>query len=758
MSFFNSFFLLKDYHTGTNEVAVWRISTLRIIIVLAMLLSFAVMCHTFNAAIEFNVRYIIAVTISFFSITCLVLIYSKRFYRISAHVFLVSIVAGSLCMNLFLTDLQLAKVGSMYMYACPILALMLLDYKTSLVYSLLNIVPFYMIINNINISGAVGFASQLPNANLYITGLVFLFFNICIPLGLTRTIVAAKRLNETMHNANSHLKEKNELYRGLFTESNKAKVIVDENLIITDFNERASEVFDIKYEITEQDVSLLDIFSSITLHNYNEQNQIIQYKNRYFKASYQQIAINLHYRVYDFYDCTQEQLVKQNLSIVSLENKQLRYRNAQTKLPNRQWFEMQCDKLTAKHGKAFYIVITQSANNEYFNLKLSQTHAHALQINAYKRLKSIPDGPHLCAHVGIGKLAFIIDAQTFNDLQNSLFKIKTTLDKSYNILGTQCQQSFLFGFAKYPKHGDKSAIVLNNACKALNLADSSLPLSGYNEKHSQAFIEKYEISMLLDEAIKKDQLAVHYQPKVNAQGECVGLEALARWKNDKLGDVSPAVFIPIAEEYRMISRLTDLVIKKVCKQINYWSKSGVLKVPVAINISLVDFSQTDFMPTLVKHLAGFDVKPNQIELELTETSLEANQEHSLKLIETLQGWGFTISVDDFGVGYSNIARLAEYPINKLKLDRSLISQVTTSSRQKSLVKAVHVMCEELGIKCVAEGVETQEQVTIMEQMGCKEFQGFFFAKPMAANALEKYVKEHGFIFTSNEITATSIVH
>ena len=136
----------------------------------------------------------------------------------------------------------------------------------------------------------------------------------------------------------------------------------------------------------------------------------------------------------------------------------------------------------------------------------------------------------------------------------------------------------------------------------------------------------------------------------------------------------------------MISRLTDLIIQKVCAQIATWSKDEIPLVPVAIDISLLDFGQSDFMSKLVKYLADFNVKPSQIELELTETSLEANQEYSLALMQNLQSWGFTISVDDFGVGYSNIARLAEYPINKLKLDRSLISQVTSSTRQKSLVK------------------------------------------------------------------------
>ncbi|WP_349654491.1 EAL domain-containing protein [Pseudoalteromonas sp. S3785] len=257
--------------------------------------------------------------------------------------------------------------------------------------------------------------------------------------------------------------------------------------------------------------------------------------------------------------------------------------------------------------------------------------------------------------------------------------------------------------------------------------------------------------MLLDEALTQNDLSVHYQPKVTASGKCIGLEALARWDSKILGTVSPGVFIPIAEEHRMVSRLTDLVIQKVCSQLADWSLQGLPTVPVSINISLLDFSQTDFIAKLVKYLADFNVKPHQIELELTETSLEANHAHSLTLIKTLQSWGFTVSVDDFGVGYSNIARLADYPINKLKLDRSLISQVTSSTRQKSLVKAVHVMCKELDIACVAEGVETQKQVDVMAHMGCTEFQGFYFAKPMPAKEFVAHVTKHGLVFARKAI-------
>ncbi|WP_257326628.1 GGDEF domain-containing phosphodiesterase [Pseudoalteromonas rhizosphaerae] len=751
MHYLSRYFLLSDHVNSNVLVPNWRISALRIILTAGVILCFSVFCHTLNAAIEFNLIYIIVLAASFSVTMATLLIASRKYFTLCAHALLLSIVAATISMNVFLTDINLAKVGSMYMYACPIIALMLLGVRTALGYAILNIVPFYFIINNVDISSLTSINTQLPNSDWYISGLLFLFFNICIPLAVARTIVAAKRLNQTMAESNSHLAAKKELYRTFFTESSIAKIIIDSDNTVIDFNSQAKTLFGFKATVKNSTVKLDKLLPNLVIVANQHKDQVFKYKNTYKTVHCQQVT-NSNYCVLRFDDCTEQHQIKQNLLAMEQENKRLRYSDGQTHLPNREWFELQCERFVAKYQGDFYIVVTQSANNEYLNLKYSKADAKAHLVSAYKRLKDSNEALVLCAHVGNNKLAFVITTSTTNEIEHKLLnEIKHVVDEPYIIRGEKYQQSFLFGFSNFPRQGKSSANVLNNAIEALKLADNHRPINGYDEKRSQEFLEKHEISMLLDEALHNGELELHYQPKVTHDGKCIGLEALARWNSQTLGVVSPAVFIPIAEEYRMISRLTDLIIQKVCAQIATWSKDEIPLVPVAINISLLDFGQSDFMSKLVKYLADFNVKPSQIELELTETSLEANQEYSLTLMQNLQSWGFTISVDDFGVGYSNIARLAEYPINKLKLDRSLISQVTSSTRQKSLVKAIHVMCDELGIKCVSEGVETQQQVEIMANMGCKEFQGFYFSKPLSASHYNEHIKQQGLNFNPKKI-------
>ncbi|MBQ4832212.1 EAL domain-containing protein [Pseudoalteromonas sp. MMG010] len=747
MNLLRSYLLLDDPPNTNNQIANWRISALRIIVCSGMLLCLAVALHIFSKAMSLNLIYAIVLSVGFFILMFILVIASKRYYVVCSHSLLVTIVLASVFMNLYLTDLELAKVGSMYMYSCPIIALMLVGYKSALFYAVLNIIPFYMIINNIDLSSITDINQQLPSASIYITGLIFLFFNICIPLAVARTIVAAKRLNKKTIQSNEYLNQKQILYRTFFSQSPKAKIIADKNGLITDCNEQALLLFSIT-KVPENLATLLN--TDLPLQTL-QSDQIIKYKNQFLRVSHY-FFTDSQLSVYDFSDCTHEEHIKQNLTAMEQENKRLRYCDNHTQLPNRDWFELQCEKLITKYRKHFYVVVMQSANNDYLNLTLSQEKTKHLLRKVYKRLKETTQAPILCAHIGEAQIAFIVTSHSKTDLHNThLPAIKAQLDTDYLIYGESISQLFLLGYACYPENGKSLKATLNNAIGALKLANvHTHPINQYDEQHSQAFIEKHEISMLLDEALTNADIDVVYQPKVNAAGKCIGFEALARWQCKVLGVVSPGVFVPIAEEYQMISRLTELIIQKVCAQIATWSKQGSPVMPVAINISLIDFSQSDFMSKLVKYLADFNVNPSQIELELTETALESQQTHSLALIKTLQSWGFIISVDDFGVGYSNISRLADYPINKLKLDRSLISQVTNSSRQQSLVKAIHVMCEALNVTCVAEGVETKEQVKIMHQMGCKEFQGFYFSKPITVEQLDKHTAKHGLYFNSRK--------
>ena len=744
---FRDFFLLTDDGDINNKIPNWRVSALRIILTTVMLFCFAVMCHTYSPAIQLNLMHIIIISVTFFSMMIALIIASHKYYTFCSHAFLVSTILASLTINLFITDLEVAKVGSMYMFACPTIALILLGHRSAIFYAVLNLVPFFIIIYNVDLSTIFTPPKQLPNTNWYVMGILFAFYNICIPLAVARTSVAAKRLNKFIQDSNTHLTAKNELYRTFFSHSNKPQVIVSDNNEVIDLNKQGKVLFNFDYKNPNSHHFLSELLPEFNI--IESEAHLIQIKNSYHKVTKQNI-INSTYAVYEFSDCTNEQEIRKNLISMQQKYKRLRYRDSQTNLPNKKWFELQCEDLMIKNTNGFHIVVIQSANNDYLNLKFSEPDLQSFTITAYQLIQDNIKEVLLCSDAGLGKLILLINKQSSPELDKLLSRIKQMLDNECHLSDAKFSQSYLFGIAHYPQDGNSCAEVITNAQEALKKANNLNIFSYYNQKDAQLFLKKHEISMLLDEAIQSKQLDVHYQPKVAKDGTCVGLEALARWNSPVLGSVPPDTFIPIAEEYRLICPLTNLIIQKVCSQIQEWNQSGFDVVPIAVNLSPYDFNQLGFVSNLMQYLTHFNINPHQIELEITETALEENNIKSLEIIQSLRAFGFTISIDDFGTGYSNIARLADYPINKLKLDRSLTNIITTSQRHYNLVKSVHAMCKALDIKCVSEGIEKRAQISSLADMGSEEFQGYYFSRPLTADAFYSHVQEKGLSFRDKD--------
>jgi EAL domain-containing protein (putative c-di-GMP-specific phosphodiesterase class I) len=272
--------------------------------------------------------------------------------------------------------------------------------------------------------------------------------------------------------------------------------------------------------------------------------------------------------------------------------------------------------------------------------------------------------------------------------------------------------------------------LVNNALYAAN--SSNLIVNLYETSSLERFIEHQEIDILLSEAITNDELHIVYQPKVERDGKLIVIEALLRWNSAVIGFVSPAVFIPIAEKSGLVTSLTRWLISNVCKQINEWQMASIDLVPVAINISGADLDQDDFHEQLVKPLIEHKIKPQLIELELTESARSISQEKALLTMNYLANWGFKISLDDFGIGYSGLSKLISYPVNKVKIDRQFIKNIDKDRKKEQVIEAIVAMCKVFDIEVLAEGTENFAEVDTLIKLGCHHFQGYVFAKPMEA--------------------------
>jgi EAL domain-containing protein (putative c-di-GMP-specific phosphodiesterase class I) len=247
--------------------------------------------------------------------------------------------------------------------------------------------------------------------------------------------------------------------------------------------------------------------------------------------------------------------------------------------------------------------------------------------------------------------------------------------------------------------------------------------------------------------LERNEFTLHYQPKINLRtGETTGGEALLRWTHPIRGSVSPARFIPVAEDCGLILPIGAWVLHEACRQAQAWLNAGLPLGTIAVNISAMQLRDKDFLDGVFGILNETGLEPRFLELELTETVLMKHAEFTASILTALRASGVQIAVDDFGTGYSSLSYLRKFPIDALKIDQSFIRQITTVPDETIIVKAVIGMGRSLKLRVVAEGVETQEQLAFLQAHECDEAQGYYFSRPVPhhrfANMLEASLRKN----------------
>ncbi len=290
--------------------------------------------------------------------------------------------------------------------------------------------------------------------------------------------------------------------------------------------------------------------------------------------------------------------------------------------------------------------------------------------------------------------------------------------------------------------GSEPEQLLNNAAMALHHAQKIVGNSflSYKTEMRSALQEKLALDRALEQALKRNEFQIHYQPQVSMDGRMVGMEALLRWNRPGVGPVSPMTFIPIAEESGLIMLIGDWVLREVCRQICQWREEGLPLWPVAINFSAHQFRHKG-MPQLIRELLEeFELPPTCLEIEITETALMQDPDAARAILSSLRDLGISVALDDFGTGYSSLSYLKRFPVDILKIDREFVKGLPQDAEDCAIVQAIIAMCEKLGLKVVAEGVETAEQLDFLKQVECGSAQGYFFHRPLSAQAVADLVR------------------
>lgn len=301
------------------------------------------------------------------------------------------------------------------------------------------------------------------------------------------------------------------------------------------------------------------------------------------------------------------------------------------------------------------------------------------------------------------------------------------------------------GISIFPQDGSTYEALIKNAetamYKAKELEQNNF--QHYNPAMNASTFEHLTMEHNLHKALEQNEFIVFYQPIVDiCSNVIVGAEALVRWRHPELGVISPAQFIPIAEETGLITAIDEYVMKAACQQTKEWHVKGYDDFHISVNISARQFQQQDLVQKIEKVLIKADIVPYALELEITESIGMKNAEKSFIILNQLKEKGINISIDDFGTGYSSLSYLKKFPIDILKIDQSFIKDISTDHDDESLVSLIISMAHTLKLRVIAEGVETEEQLAFLKQNNCDLFQGYLFSRPVPADEFEKLLSEN----------------
>jgi EAL domain-containing protein (putative c-di-GMP-specific phosphodiesterase class I) len=290
----------------------------------------------------------------------------------------------------------------------------------------------------------------------------------------------------------------------------------------------------------------------------------------------------------------------------------------------------------------------------------------------------------------------------------------------------------------YPSDGSDVQTLTKNADMAMYLAkeDGKNDFRFFTNEVKTQSIERLTLETALRRALERHQFALHYQPKVDlATGQITGVEALLRWTHPDLGVLPPAQFIPLAEETGLIVPIGRWVLKEACAQNMAWQRRGLRPVSMAVNLSPRQFVDEHLLQDIDEALAASGMSPVLLQLEVTESMVMRNVSRAIKVLNAIQSRGIGLAIDDFGTGYSSMSLMKQFPIDTIKIDRSFVRDLPDDSEDKAIAQAIISMGKALGMKVIAEGVETAERHAFLQNHACDEMQGFLFSKPLPPRQL-----------------------
>jgi len=436
-------------------------------------------------------------------------------------------------------------------------------------------------------------------------------------------------------------------------------------------------------------------------------------------------------------------------------NRQLRHlatHDMLTGLPNRVLLDDRLEQgivHAEREGHGFAVAVVDLDRFKQVNDSCGHQAGDELLKEVAQRLLGVARSIDTVARLGGDEFVMILDRLgNQKDAEIVANRVVEALRQPLQTGGVELHTSASIGFAFFPADGNSVDALMANADAAMYHAKQRgrNNVQYFSAGMSAATQHKATLMNSLHEALRLQQFELHYQPKIDTRSGAIhGAEALIRWRHPERGLIPPLEFIPLAEEGGLIEAIGEWVVREACRQARAWQLEGLEPIRVAVNLSAFQFRQGTLLQMIKSALADFGLDPRLLEVEITESALMGDPEESVLILEQLSKMGVLVSVDDFGTGYSSMSYLRRFPIDKLKIDRSFIKELSSRPDDASIVRAIVSLAHSLRLKVVAEGVETPEQLALLKSLGCDQYQGYHYsaAVPAADFALMARAAESG---------------
>jgi diguanylate cyclase (GGDEF)-like protein len=418
-----------------------------------------------------------------------------------------------------------------------------------------------------------------------------------------------------------------------------------------------------------------------------------------------------------------------------------------TDLPNRELFNgllRHTIDAARRNARAFALLFIDLDRFKIINDSLGHDAGDLLLVEVARRLCGALRASDVVARLGGDEFVVILEETSDrNDIEQIAGHLLSVVGQPMQLSGHECHTTASIGIAVYPENGADAATLTKNADIAMYLAkeDGKNGFRFFSGEIKAQSIERLRLETELRRAVARQQFSLHYQPKVDMEsGQITGVEALLRWKHPELGLVSPAQFIPLAEETGLIVPIGRWVMREACAQNMAWQRRGLRPVSMAVNLSPRQFADEQLLHDVDEAIATSGMSPVLLQLEVTESMVMRNVTRAVRVLDAIQSRGIRLAIDDFGTGYSSMSLMKQFPIDTIKIDRSFVRDLPRDSEDQAIAQAIISMGKALGMTVVAEGVETAEQHAFLRDHRCDEIQGFLFSKPLPPRELEKLLR------------------